>query len=74
MDNEELIAKISREVEHMCVTTGLNCAHDYDGIESKEDILLYLRAIHRLLPQKSIGEVYVKNNKTIIADDSSGLI
>ena len=58
MDNEELIAKISREVEHMCVTTGLNCAHDYDGIESKEDILLYLRAIHRLLPQKSIGVVY----------------
>ncbi len=60
MNNEDLIAKISREVEHMCVTTGLNCAHDYDGIESKEDILLYLRAIHRLLPQKSIGEVYVK--------------
>lgn len=59
MNKEQLIVEIASEVTKMCFTTGLNCAHDYDGIEEDEDILLYLKAIHKLLPQKGINDDYV---------------
>jgi len=59
MTTDELISNIVSEVSKMCMTTGLNTAHDYDGIETEEDILLYLKAIHRQLPQKGIADSYV---------------
>lgn len=69
MNKEQLIVEIASEVTKMCFTTGLNCAHDYDGIEEDEDILLYLKAIHKLLPQKGIEDNYVVKKLDDIIDE-----
>lgn len=69
MNKEQLIVEIASEVTKMCFTTGLNCAHDYDGIEEDEDILLYLKAIHKLLPQKGIEDDYVVKKIDDIVDE-----
>ena len=55
--------KIISLISDMCMTIGINVAHDYDGIESDDDIILYLKAIHRQLPQKGIGDKYIVQKK-----------
>ena len=39
--------KVKSLVESICCELGLNTAQDYDGIETDEDIIIYLNAINR---------------------------
>lgn len=49
---EDLINKIKTLVSDICMFTGLNLAHDYDGVETNEDIILYLKAILKKIRNK----------------------
>jgi hypothetical protein len=40
-----MIEEIKKITHKMCLITGINTAHDYDGIETDNDILLYLTEI-----------------------------
>lgn len=50
---------IASEVSEICMNMGKNQAHDYDGINSIDDIILYLKSIKRDLPDKSITQKYI---------------
>jgi hypothetical protein len=48
------IMKIQKEnlnlanfISTLCIDLGLNLAHDYDGIETEEDIDIYTKAVRR---------------------------
>lgn len=58
MTKEILIEEISAKVVDLLGRTGLNTASDFDGIESDEDILLYLDAIIDEIPYKELGVKY----------------
>ena len=45
------IDKLKKLVSDMCIVVGLNTAHDYDGIETEDDVFLYLNAIKTLRNQ-----------------------
>lgn len=46
-------------VSDICMTMGLNQAHDYDGIETEDDLILYLKSIRDQLPVKGICQKYI---------------
>ena len=48
----EKFDKIISLVDKLCMTTGLNTAHDYDGIENWDDVILYLESINKKLSKK----------------------
>ena len=58
MINPEQEKEIRHLVHSICVQMGKNQAHDWDGIESEKDIILYLKSIARDLPIKGIAESY----------------
>lgn len=39
------IDELKNIVSEMCFKTGKNTAHDYDGIETDDDVILYLKSI-----------------------------
>ena len=43
-----IMEEIKSLLTEICLYTGLNTAHDYDGIDTEDDILLYLRAVREL--------------------------
>lgn len=47
LEKEGLISKVKNLVSDINMNLGLNTAHDYDGVESEEDIIIYLKAIKR---------------------------
>jgi len=55
---KEIEYEINSLVHKLCMQTGLNTAHDYDGIESEEDIVIYLKALLKMLPQKGLKDKY----------------
>lgn len=48
------IEKLKKIVSELCIETGKNIAHDYDGIDSEEDILIYLESILRFIKSKNL--------------------
>lgn len=52
------LRKVKSLVSEICMQMGLNTACDYDGIETGEDIILYLGAIKKDLPIKSLADTY----------------
>jgi len=53
-------------MQDLLIQLGLNTAHDYDGIESNNDIFLYKKSIHREISEmhKTIYSLKRKyNNK-----------
>jgi len=58
-DKDLKISLIKSEVNEICMIMGKNKAHDYDGIESIDDIILYLKSIKNSLPTKNISQKYI---------------
>lgn len=54
MISEAEISEIKSLLSDICMLTGLNLAHDYDGVETDEDIIIYLKAILRNLRRDKI--------------------
>ena len=46
-EHVEFVRQIRIKTSKLILSTGLNVAHDYDGVESEADCLLYLDAVLR---------------------------
>lgn len=49
MDSSKFKERVRGIAIEMCFATGINTAHDYDGVETDEDVILYLNAALKLL-------------------------
>ena len=58
---EENIKRVTNVVQEICMTMGLNVAHDYDGIPAHDlgEAADYLERIAKKLPVKAIGQHYM---------------
>ena len=58
---EENIKRVTNVVQEICMTMGLNVAHDYDGIPVHDlgEAADYLERIAKKLPVKAIGQHYM---------------
>ena len=49
MNNEKTLSKLTKIILEECFELGLNTAHDYDGIENNEDLIIYTKAVIKKL-------------------------
>ena len=56
--SENTIYRIQSAVEKICNRVGYDEAHDWDGIKSISDVILYLEGIKNEIPYKKLSESY----------------
>jgi hypothetical protein len=65
MNEKSKMNKIKSLVSEICAQMGKNQAHDFEGVQTYEDIILYLESIKKDLPYKGISEKYIVESKDI---------
>ena len=70
IEHVEFVRQIKIKTSKLVLSTGLNVAHDYDGVESEADCFLYLDAVLREFEKKTC----FNNNKSINPINNKGLI
>lgn len=70
---QEVYNEVQKLVEEKVFELGLNTAHDYDGIENSDDLIIYLKAVlkHTKKVEKTSGpefsnEYYQKLNDLLL--------